>query len=118
MPGRNLDYPCPNLPTRIGPCKEIQSSDHILTLDTLVNKYNKKQKGSLFTCFVDHAFDTVCRDALIYKIVSLGIRGNIFNCLHYMYENSFTRIKLILPQLYLPVSCESEEADESEDESL
>ena len=54
-------------------------------------------KGRVFACFVDYrkAFDTVCREALFYKLGSMGISGNFFNCLRYMYSNSKTRIKLI-----------------------
>jgi len=37
----------------------------------------------------------VCREALLYKISVLGIKGNFFKCLRYMYEHSSTRIKLI-----------------------
>ena len=92
---RNLN--CPDPPNQLGFCREAQTSDHILTLETLIDKYSKKQKKNLFTCFVDYrkAFDTVCREALLYKISMLGVKGNFFNCLRYMYENSSTRIKLI-----------------------
>ena len=88
---------CPDPPNQLGFCQGAQTSDHILTLNTLIDKYSRKQKKNLFTCFVDYrkAFDTVCREALLYKIINLGIRGNFFNCLQHMYQNSSTKIKLI-----------------------
>jgi len=41
------------------------------------------------------AFDTVCREALLYKLSSLGIEGGFFHSIEHMYRNSSTRIKLI-----------------------
>jgi hypothetical protein len=47
--------------------------------------------------FVDYwkAFDTVCREAFMYKLNHLGIGESFFACLQNMYSNSVTRIKLI-----------------------
>ena len=88
---------CPDYPNQLGFRAGAQCSDHILTLSTIVEKYVKKQNGRVFACFVDYrkAFDTVCRDALMYKLKSMGISGKFFNCLKFMYNNSKTRIKLI-----------------------
>ena len=46
--------------------------------------------------FVDFrkAFDSVCREALFYKVAKQGITGNIFNILKHMYTNSTGQIKL------------------------
>ena len=47
---------------QIGFQKNSRTSDHILTLKTIVNKYVVDQKGKkLYTCFVDFqkAFDSV-----------------------------------------------------------
>ena len=43
-------------------------------------KFNAKPKGY---CFVDFqkAFDTVSREALLYKLSLLGIGGRLFDCL-------------------------------------
>ena len=42
----------------------------MLTLSTCVEKYISKKKERVYACFVDYAkaFDTVCREALLYKI--------------------------------------------------
>ncbi len=41
------------------------------------------------------AFDTVCREALLYKLGNMGISGQFFSCIKHMYTHSTTRIKLI-----------------------
>ena len=51
--------------------------------------------GLLDTAHLTRAFDTVCREALMYKLSRLGIGGNFFYCLQNMHSNSVTRIKLI-----------------------
>ena len=88
---------CPDLPNQLGFCAGSQTSDHILTMKTLIDKYVSNGRKRLFTCFVDYkkAFDRVCRDALLYKLSHLGFSGSIFNCIQHMYSNSSTRIKLI-----------------------
>ena len=67
----------PDTPNQLGFCKNAQTADHILTLSTCIEKYVKANKGRLFSCFVDYAkaFDTVCREALLYKLWKLGIKG-------------------------------------------
>ena len=88
---------CPDLPNQLGFTPLAQTSDHILSLKTLIDKYTNKKGAKLYACFVDYrkAFDSVARDALLYKLAKLGIGGNIFRCLKNMYENSGTKIKLI-----------------------
>ena len=97
---RLLDFrevACPDLPNQLGFRKGAQCNDHILTLDTIIEKYVKKEKKRLFSCFVDYrkAFDSVCREALLFKLGSMGIEGRFFNCIRHMYQSSTTRIKLI-----------------------
>jgi hypothetical protein len=76
--------------------KSSRTSDHMFVLKSLLNKYTSKKKGKLYTCFVDFrkAFDSVWREALLYKILKLGIRGNFYWILKYMYTNSFSCVKL------------------------
>ena len=73
------------------------TSDHIYTLSTCIEKYVSVHKKRLYSCFVDYAkaFDTVCREALLYKLWKLGIQGKFFNCLEDMYTNSAAKIKLL-----------------------
>ena len=88
---------CPDFPHQLGFRAGAQCPDHILTITTIIEKYTKKLKKRVFACFVDYrkAFDTVCREALMYKLNHLGIGGKFFDCLKNMYSNSVTRIKLI-----------------------
>ena len=82
---------------QLGLCREAQTSDHILTLDTCIQKYVKKNKSKLYTCFTDFqkAFDTVSREALIYKLFKLGVKGKFLAVLSHMYSHSKARIKLL-----------------------
>ena len=92
---RNLA--CPDTSNQLGFCKGAQTADHMLTLSTCVEKYISKKKERVYACFVDYAkaFDTVCREALLYKIWHLGIQGRFFSCLKHMYTNSSAKIKLL-----------------------
>ena len=87
---------CPDPIEQLGFTKGAQTNDHLLTLKTIIDKYTIKQKTSLITCFVDlrKAFDTVCRDLLLYKIVSVGIRGNFLRVIENMYNSSSAKIKI------------------------
>ena len=82
---------------QIGYREKSRTSDHILTLKNLIDKYLRKQKSSyLYTCFVDFkaAFDSVWRTALIYKILKCDIGGNILNVIQNMYKEVIYHIKL------------------------
>ena len=82
---------------QIGYRKKTRTSDHILTLKNLIDKYITKAKRSyLYVCFVDFksAFDTVWRKALIYKLLINGIGGNMLSVLENMYNNVSYTIKL------------------------
>ena len=87
---------CPDTPNQQGFCKKAQTSDHILTLTTCIEKYTKKLKKRVFSCFVDFhkAFDTVSREALLFKLHDLGIRGKFLSCLSYMYKHSKAKVKI------------------------
>ena len=87
----------PNPPNQLGFCAEVRTADHIFTLDTCIQKYVKKQKKKLFTCFIDFkkAFDTICREGLIFKLSQIGIKGRFLEVLSHMYKNSKVKIKLL-----------------------
>ena len=97
--GRLISYRnsnCPDPVNQLGFCKYAQTSDHTFTLNTTIKKY-LSQKKRLYSCFIDYrkAFDTVCREALLYKLYNLGIKGQFFKCLQHMYSSSKAKIKLI-----------------------
>ena len=86
---------CPDPINQLGFSKGAQTFDHILTLKTIISKY-KKLKQPVYAVFVDFrkAFDSVCREALFFKLANQGISGKIFNILKHMYANSSGQIKL------------------------
>jgi exonuclease III len=88
---------CPDTINQLGFCKKAQTSDHILTLSTCIQKYVTQRKKRLYGCFVDYAkaFDSVCRDAMLYKLWELGVRGRYFQCIEQMYSHSSAKIKLL-----------------------
>ena len=62
--------------------------DHIYTLYTVINNRKLDNKDT-FVCFVDakKAFDTVNRDCLWYKLMSIGINGKFLNAVQSLYDN-------------------------------
>ena len=86
---------CPDPPNQLGFTKGAQTYDHILTMQTIASKY-KKLKKPVYAIFVDFkkAFDSVCRQALFYKMAKLGITGKFYSVLRDMYSNSYAYIKL------------------------
>ena len=87
---------CPDPPNQLGFTKGAQTYDHILTMQTISSKYKKLNKP-VYAVYVDFkkAFDSVCRQALLYKIAKLGITGKFYNVLKNMYTNSLAHIKLM-----------------------
>ena len=76
------------------PCCQIgftarrRTTDHILVLKTLVDKYLNKNKKPLFSCFVDFkcAFDSVWRNGLIFKMMKCNISSKFINLIENMYK--------------------------------
>ena len=87
---------CPDTDNQLGFREGAQTVDHLFTLNTCIEKYVKKQRGRLYACFIDYrkAFDSICRDALLYKLTTLRIDGKFLNCLTHMYRNSTCRLKI------------------------
>jgi hypothetical protein len=86
------------IPTnQIGYKKGCRTSDHILTLKNIIDKYlSRIPRSYLYTCFVDFksAFDTVSRNALLYKLINLNIGGQFLNIIKSMYSEVSYCIKL------------------------
>ena len=83
--------------TQVGFKKHSRTSDHILTLKSIIDKYvNKITKKYLFCAFVDFksAFDSISRRGLIFKLLKLGIGGNFLLCLESIYTDVQYSIKL------------------------
>jgi exonuclease III len=83
-------------PNQIGFKKGSRTSDHVLVLKSLVDKYlNKAGKSYLYVCFIDFsaAFDTVWRNALIYKLTKIGIGGKFLATICNMYKSVSFAVK-------------------------
>ena len=86
---------CPDPINQLGFTKNAQTADHLFTLSTIAKKYRSK-KCPVYAVFVDFrkAFDSICRQALFYKLASAGLTGKFYNALRFMYANSKAQIKL------------------------
>ena len=82
---------------QIGFLKNNRTSDHILTLKTLVNKYVGEKKGKkLYTCFIDFqkAFDSVWHEGLFRKLENKGINGNFLQLIQDIYRKTKCAVKI------------------------
>ena len=79
---------------QIGFRKHCRTTDHILTLKTLIDKAFKSS-SRLYTCFVDlsKAFDTINRQALFHKMSKYNIKGPFLNIVRDMYQKLIYSIK-------------------------
>ena len=82
--------------TQIGFKKNCRTSDHMFILQTLIDKYVKKLKSPLYVCFVDFrkAYDSVWRQALMFKLLSQNVSGMFFRLVKEMYINNNICVKI------------------------
>ena len=83
-------------PKQIGFMKGMRTSDHIFFLQTVIEKFVKKNKKMLFAVFIDFkkAYDTVDRNILINRLKQLGINGMYLQNILGMYTKTEYCIKL------------------------
>ena len=82
---------------QIGFQKNSRTSDHILTLKAIVNKYVTDKEGKkLYTCFIDFkkAFDSVWHDGLFREVENIGINGNILDLIKSIYKKTKCAVKI------------------------
>jgi hypothetical protein len=72
-----------------------RTADSIFVLKSLINKYIHKNKKKIYTCFVDlkKAFDSVWREALLYKLCKMGVGLHFFKLLKEQYLNTTSSLK-------------------------
>ena len=75
--------------------KNRSCQDHVYALYSLIHN-RKLHKKETYTCFVDcrKAFDTVNRDCLWFKLMSLGIHGKILQAIQSLYVNVSCAVKV------------------------
>ena len=74
---------------QIGYRRNSRTTDHILTLKSVIDKYMRRcSRKRLYCCFVDFkaAFDSISRVSLAYKLLKMDIGGNFLRVLRNMYE--------------------------------
>ena len=74
-----------------------RTSDHLLIVKFLIDKYVKQKGKHLYTCFVDlrRAFDTVPRTQTFYSLLhNYNIGGKFLKILQEMYKNNQIFVKL------------------------
>ncbi len=69
---------------QIGFLPKCRTSDHILTLQTLIDKYVHQNKGKIFACFIDFkkAFDSIWHEGLYLKLLDRGIGGKFYDLIN------------------------------------
>lgn len=62
--------------------------DHVFSLFSIINN-RKLRKMDTFSCFVDmkKAFDTVNRDCMWFKLMKIGVHGNILYAIQSLYKD-------------------------------
>ena len=73
--------------------KDFRTTDHILVLQTIVQKYLSKGK-KVYSCFIDlkKAFDSIDRNSLIKKLDKIGFGQKTIKLLMDMYRDTYTSI--------------------------
>ena len=82
---------------QIGFQQNNRTSDHILTLKSIVNKYVTDQKGKkLYTCFIDFqkAFDSIWHEGLFRKLENKNINGSFLNLIKNIYSQTQCAVKI------------------------
>ena len=76
--------------------QNCRTSDNLFILSTLIDKYVKTGKSTLYTCFIDfkQAFDRVWHEGLFLKLLRTGVNGNIYNVIKSMYANFDLQVKI------------------------
>ena len=80
---------------QIGFRKKHRTSDHLLTLRSIVKKYVTIGEKKLFACFIDFkkAFDSVCHEDLFHKMRKLGIGGKTLDLITDIYRKTKCAVK-------------------------
>ena len=74
---------------QVGFRKKMRTSDHLLIVNSLIEKY-KKEKKTLYLTFIDFrkAFDTICHKGLYLKLLQSGISGKYYELIKSMYNKA------------------------------
>ena len=86
--------------------EDFRTSDAVFVLRSVISYYKNKGNKPVYSCFVDFskAFDSVDRTALLYKLGTAGITGNILKVISNMYNDSTLRLKCN-GEFSVPIPC-------------
>ena len=81
--------------SQIGFLPNYRRTDHIFTLNTLIDNQININKSKLLSCFVDFkkAFDSIWHEGLLYKLLERGIGGKTY-IIKSMYSNNTCAVKI------------------------
>ena len=80
---------------QVGFRENMNTLDNIYVLHGLIN-HNRNSSNRLLCAFVDFpkAFDYVTRDVIWYRLINIGVWGEILNVVKSMYEHRKSRVKI------------------------
>ncbi len=73
-----------------------RTTDHIFTLQTLIDQELNIKKRKVYACFVDFqkAFDSIWHEGLFFRLLESGIGGKTYDLIKNMYTKSECAIKI------------------------
>jgi hypothetical protein len=76
--------------------KGYSTTDHIFTLNAVIERCTSKRKGKLYACFVDlkKAFDTVHRRSLFGILQKAGLPGKFYNAIAAVYKTVLSCVRV------------------------
>ncbi len=86
----------PRVNAKFGFLLKCRTSDHIFTLQILIDKYVHQNKGNIFAYFIDFkkAFDSIWHEGLYLKLIDSGIGGKLYDLIKSMYTASQCVVKI------------------------
>ena len=84
---------------QIGFVPKCRTTDHLLTLKTLINKHVRDTNGKqVFACFIDFkkAYDSIWHNGLFYKLNNMEINGPSCTSFKIFIQNQNVQLKLII----------------------
>ena len=76
--------------------QDHRTEDNLFLLNTIYEKYVKRQKKKVYMAFIDFSkfFDKINRYLLRYKLLKVGITGNIYHLIKSVYEDTTYQVRI------------------------
>ena len=83
-------------PYQCGFKQDHRTEDNLFLLNTVYEKYVKRQKKKVYMAFIDFSkfFDKINRFLLRYKLLKSGITGNIYHLIKSVYEDTSYQVRI------------------------